>query len=46
MSVSFMKICTYRFYAKCNFSEVGVDQIFKIETQVFRAVDCVNIYIV
>ena len=33
-----MKTCTYRFYVKCNFSEVGVGQILKMETQDFRDV--------
>ena len=32
-----MKTCTFRFYVKCNFSDVGVGQILKMETQDFRA---------
>ena len=33
-----MKTCTYRFYVKFNFSEVGVGQILNMEVQDFLAV--------
>ena len=32
-----MKTCTYRFYVKCNFCEVGVGQILNMEVHDFRA---------
>ena len=33
-----MKTCTYRFYVKCNYFELGVGQILKMEMQDCRAV--------
>ena len=39
MNVSILhETCTYRFYVKCNFSEIGVGQILNMEVHDFRAV--------